>query len=118
MQNSRQSHIGNCVSIKLNGEITVKANCKSKLKKKHSHKRNALVVSRSGQQFWTTQKQFWEWVRNGLVAKTRDAPLTGAFVREHEESFVVRQNTVLNTAHRNHFTEALASRKTWTSTGK
>lgn len=43
--------------------------------------------------------------------KLQDQPLTGAFVREHEESFVVLSNTVLNLAHPNHLSEALASRR-------
>jgi hypothetical protein len=79
-------------------------------KKEKKKKRTALVVCRNRNQFWTTQAQFWQWVREGLVVKTADHPLTGAFVREHEESMVVLGNTVLNLAHPNHLREALASR--------
>jgi hypothetical protein len=79
--------------------------------KKRKKKRTALVVCRNRKQFWTTQAQFWQWVREGVVVKTKDHPLTGAFAREHEELMVLLSNTVLNLAHPNHLREALASRR-------
>ena len=79
--------------------------------KKRKKKRTALVVCRDRKQFWTTQAQFWQWVREGIVVKTQDNPLTGAFSREHEELLVMLSNTVLNLAHPNHVREALASRR-------
>ncbi len=60
--------------------------------------------------FWTTQQQFWQWVRDGVVAKIGDAPLTGEFVRKDDEKLVVLSNTVLNLAHPNHLREALSAR--------
>ncbi len=80
-----------------------------KLKKKK--KRTALIVCRDRKQFWTTQAQFWQWVRDAVVVKTGDAPLTGVFARENEELMVVLSNTVLNLAHPNHLREALLSRR-------
>ena len=74
-------------------------------------KKNALVVSRDAKRFWTTQKQFWQWVREGAVVKTGDVPLTGVFVRDHEELLVVLSNTVLNLACPNHLRESLQSRR-------
>ncbi len=62
-------------------------------------------------QFWTTQAQFWQWVRDGIVVKSHDHPLTGHFVRDHEETAVLISNTVLNLAYPNHLQEALASRR-------
>lgn len=84
---------------------------KKKLKKKKKKKRTALVICRDRKQFWTTQTQFWQWVREAVVMKIGDAPLTGLFVREHEESMVVLSNTVLNLARPNHLREALLSRR-------
>ncbi len=84
---------------------------KEKKKEKKKKKRTALIFCRDRKQFWTTQAQFWQWFREGVVVKTQDHPLTGAFVREHEESMVVLSNTVLNLAHPNHLREALASRR-------
>jgi hypothetical protein len=81
---------------------------KEKRKKK---KKTALVICRDRKEFWTTQTQFWQWVREGVVTKTSDQPLTGTFMREHEELMVMLSNTVLNLAHPNHLREALASRR-------
>ena len=80
-------------------------------KKKRKKKRTALVVCRDRKEFWTTQAQFWQWVREGVVVKTGENPLTGAFNKEHEELTVVLSNTVLNLARPNHLREALASRR-------
>lgn len=83
----------------------------SKKKQKTKRKRTALVICRDRKQFWTTQAQFWQWVREGVVEKTQDSPLTGMFHREHEELLVVLSNTVLDLAHPNHVREALTSRR-------
>jgi hypothetical protein len=80
-------------------------------KKKNKKKKTALVVCRDRKEFWTTQAQFWQWVREGRLVKTQDHPLTGAFLREHEEKMVVLSNTILNLAHPHHLREALASRR-------
>jgi hypothetical protein len=79
--------------------------------KKRKRRKTALVVCRDRRQFWTTQAQFWQWVRDGVVAKTGERPLEGVFVREDEEKLVVLSNTVLNRAHPNHLREALLSRR-------
>ncbi|HKZ00787.1 MAG TPA: hypothetical protein VJ180_01015 [Pyrinomonadaceae bacterium] len=80
-------------------------------KKKRRKKKTALVICRDRKQFWTTQTQFWQWVREGIITKTSDQPLTGLFNREHEELLVLLSNTVLNLAHPNHMREALLSRR-------
>ncbi|HSK64549.1 MAG TPA: hypothetical protein VK893_11930 [Pyrinomonadaceae bacterium] len=85
-------------------------NLQAKKKKKRKRK-TALVVCRDRKQFWTTQTQFWQWVRDGVVTKIGDQPLTGLFKREHEELMVLFSNTVLNLAHPNHMREALLSRR-------
>ena len=79
--------------------------------KKKRKKKTALVICRDRKQFWTTQTQFWQWVRDGVVVKTGEQPLTGLFRREHEELLVLLSNTVLNLAHPNHMREALLSRR-------
>ena len=80
-------------------------------KEKRKKKRTALVVCRDRKRFWTTQKQFWQWVREGVVEKTGDKPLAGVFVRADEEKLVVLSNTVLNLAAPNHLREAMHSRR-------
>jgi hypothetical protein len=79
--------------------------------KKRKSKKTALVICRDNKQFWTTQSQFWQWVRERVVVKTADHPLTGSYLREHEESMVLLCNTVLNLARPNHLREALLSRR-------
>ncbi|MBD0370030.1 MAG: hypothetical protein ICV60_04295 [Pyrinomonadaceae bacterium] len=80
-------------------------------KEKKKKKRTALVICRDRKQFWTTQAQFWQWVRDGIIMKTQDRPLTGVFLRDHEESIVVLSNTLLNLAHPIHLTEVLGTRR-------
>ena len=80
-------------------------------KKKTKKRKTALIICQDRKQFWTTQAQFWQWVRDGIIVKTGDQPLTGLFKREHEELMVLLSNTVLNLAHPNHMREALLSRK-------
>ena len=79
--------------------------------KRKKRKKTALVICRDRRQFWTTQAQFWQWVREGVVTKTGEQPLTGEFRHEHEELLVVMSNTVLNLAHPNHLSEALHARR-------
>src|SRR4026208_89233 len=83
----------------------------TKDKKKKKKKKTALVICRDRKEFWTTQAQFWQWTREGVITKTGDRPLTGTFNREHEELLVLMSNTVLNLAHPNHMREALLSRR-------
>ncbi len=89
--------------------MTINPNAEAKKKKRK--KKTALVVCRDRKEFWTTQTQFWQWVRDGIVTKVGDQPLTGLFKREHEELMVLLSNTVLNLAHPNHMREALLSRR-------
>ena len=83
----------------------------AKRKAEKKKKRTAQVVCRDGKQFWTTQAQFWQWVRDGVVIKTGDKPLSGAFVHEAEELNVILGNTVLNLSRPNHLREAMLSRR-------
>lgn len=94
--------------------MTIKTNTQatnSPVRKKKRKKKTALVVCRDRKEFWTTQTQFWQWVREGIVMKVGDQPLTGLFRREHEELMVLLSNTILNLAHPNHMREALLSRR-------
>jgi hypothetical protein len=74
-------------------------------------KKNALVLCHDGSQFWTTQKQFWQWVREAKIVKSSDGPLTGKFINDDEEKLVVLANTILNISCPNHLREAMAQRK-------
>jgi len=80
-------------------------------KKRKKRKCTALVICHNRSRFWTTQRQFWQWAREGVVIKLSDNPLTGTFSRQYEELQVVLSNTVLNLAYPNHLREALKSRR-------
>lgn len=92
-------------------KLQQKAENKSEKKLRKKKKRTALIMCSDRKQFWTTQPQFWQWVRDAVVIKTGDAPLTGVFARQHEELMVLLGNTVLNLAHPNHIREAMQSRR-------
>ena len=92
-------------------KVNDKQLAKQVAKKKKRKKKTALIVCRDRKEFWTTQTQFWQWVREGVVEKTGDQPLTGLFRRQHEELLVLLSNTVLNLACPNHMREALLSRR-------
>lgn len=74
-------------------------------------KRNAMILCHDGKEYWTTQAQFWQWVRESVVVKVSDGPLRGNFIRQNEEYNVVLSNTVLNLKCPNHLREALDSRR-------
>lgn len=84
---------------------------KKKKKLRRKKKKTALVICRDRNHFWTTQQQFWQWLREGIIVKTQDKPLTGAFIRKHEESMVLINHTIFNLAHKNHIGEVLNSKK-------
>ena len=81
---------------------------KQKVKRK---KRTARIVCQDRSEFWTTQAQFWQWIRDRVIIKIQDNPLTGVFRHEHEPLMVVISNTIFNMKNRNHINEALLSRR-------
>ena len=86
-------------------------NKQEKENKKRKKKHTALIICRDRTQFWTTQAQFWQWFREGVIVKMQDHPLTGQFARENEERLVIVQNTLLNLGCPHHLREALSARR-------
>lgn len=82
-----------------------------KKKERRKKKKNALVMCQDGKQFWTTQAQFWQWVRDRIIVKSGDGPLQGRFVRANEEYTVLIANTMLNLRCPNHLHEVLHARR-------
>ena len=74
-------------------------------------KKNALIMCHDGKEYWTTQAEFWQWVRESIVMKLSDSPLRGKFIRSNEEYNVVISNTVLNIKCPNHLREALIAKR-------
>jgi hypothetical protein len=74
-------------------------------------KRTARIICRDRTEYWTTQAQFWQWVREMKVVKLHHSPLTGKFIRANEETMVLMGNAILNLAQPNHLNEALHARR-------
>jgi len=79
--------------------------------KKKAKKRTALIYCRDGKQFWTTPTEFWQWVRDRVVGNVKENPLTGVFLRDHEEFMVLINHTVLDMASPNHLREVMTARR-------
>ncbi|MFN7931384.1 MAG: hypothetical protein U0Y68_26325, partial [Blastocatellia bacterium] len=61
-------------------------------------KKNAKIVCNNGKEFWITQKEFWQMVREGVVNQTGDFPLTGRFRGRDDQLLVLINHVVLNKA--------------------
>jgi hypothetical protein len=72
-------------------------------------KKTARIVCANDNEFWTTQKQFWNWVREGLVDVTAQHPLTGRFAGKREKLLVMIRHVVLDNGSVNHKQEVLST---------
>ncbi|MGH9763422.1 MAG: hypothetical protein ACREDR_32575 [Blastocatellia bacterium] len=72
-------------------------------------KKTARIVCANENEFWTTQKQFWTWVREGLVDVVGQQPLTGRFAGKRERLLVMVKHVILDNASPNHKQEVLSS---------
>lgn len=72
-------------------------------------KKTARIVCANQNEFWTTQKQFWTWVREGLVDVTGQNPLSGRFAGRREKLLVMVKHVILDNASPNHKEEVLGS---------
>ena len=70
-------------------------------------KKTAKIVCANENEFWTTQKQFWQWVREGLVDVTGQHPLTGRFAGKREKLLVMLRHVILDKGSPNHKQEVL-----------
>ena len=72
-------------------------------------RKTARIVCSNDNEFWTTQKQFWQWVREGLVDVTGQSPLTGKFGGKREKLLVMVRHMILDNACPEHKQEVLGS---------
>ncbi|HXG93800.1 MAG TPA: hypothetical protein VNN73_15755 [Blastocatellia bacterium] len=70
-------------------------------------KKTARIICANDSVFWATQKQFWQWVRDGLVDVTGQNPLTGRFAGKRERLLVMVRHVILDNASPNHKQEVL-----------
>lgn len=71
-------------------------------------KKTALIVCNNGKEYWITQKQFWNMVREGVVEQTGDQPLQGRFRGRDDQLLITLSHTVLNKATPTHTSEVLS----------
>jgi hypothetical protein len=72
-------------------------------------KKTARIVCANENEFWTTQRQFWKWVREGLVDVTGQNPLTGRFAGKREKLLVMIRHVILDNASASHKQEVLST---------
>lgn len=72
-------------------------------------KKTARVVCAGNSEFWTTQKQFWAWVRDGIVTHLGDNPLTGKFEGRREKLIIMINHVLLDASVPDHKDEVLHS---------
>jgi hypothetical protein len=54
------------------------------------------VVCARNNEFWTTPKQFWAWVAEGIVTYKSDEPLTGKFEGLRDKLLVMVKHVLLD----------------------
>lgn len=77
-------------------------------------KKTARVVCANNNEFWTTQKQFWAWVRDEIVTYQHDNPLTGKFEGRREKLIVMVNHVLLDSSapeHKHHVLRAYGLQK-------
>ncbi|HEY7545238.1 MAG TPA: hypothetical protein VID27_10165 [Blastocatellia bacterium] len=72
-------------------------------------KKTARIICTNDNEFWTTQKQFWSWVREGLVDVTEQHPLTGRFGGRREKLLVMVRRIILDNGSPQHKEDVLKS---------
>lgn len=70
-------------------------------------KKNAKIVCNNKKEFWVTQKEFWNLLREGVVVQTGNFPLTGRFRGRDDQLLIMIQHLVLNKATPLHTSEVL-----------
>lgn len=73
-------------------------------------KRSARVECQSGS-FWITPKEFWRWVREGLVEFEGEQPLSGKYKGDASEFQVSRQHIILDLNCPEHLSEVLQAQR-------
>ena len=73
-------------------------------------KRSARIQCQSGS-FWVTPKNFWRWVREGLVEFEGEHPLSGRYKGGADEFQISRQHIILDLSCPEHLNEVLEAQR-------
>ena len=74
-------------------------------------KKTAQITCVNGTSFWATQKEFWSYVRKGMVVLTGEHPVTGRFHGRRDQLLVIINHMILDKGAPNHLDEVLRSRR-------
>jgi len=74
-------------------------------------KKTARIICNNDKEFWLTQKQFWNMVREGVVIQTGNQPLTGQFRGRDDQLVIMVEHMLLNKATPIHTSEVLSARR-------
>ncbi len=74
-----------------------------------TRKKNARITTNNDLDYWITQKEFWNMVREGVVIQTGEFPLSGKFRGREDQLLIMIQHVVLNKATPMHTEEVLGS---------
>lgn len=74
-------------------------------------KKTARIICNNDKEYWLTQKQFWNMVREGVVVQTGHHPLTGRFRGRDDQLLIMIEHTILNKATPIHTSEILDTRR-------
>jgi len=72
-------------------------------------KRSARVICGGGS-VWVSPKQFWGWVRDGIVEYVSEPPLTGKFHGQLNKFIVSIEHTLLDTTCPEHLNAVLLAK--------
>ena len=73
-------------------------------------KRSAKVICHGGS-VWVSPKQFWQWVRDGVVEYVSEPPLVGKFQGQREQFLVSIGHTLLNITCPEHLQSVVLGRR-------
>ncbi len=74
-------------------------------------KKTALIVCNNDKEYWVTQKQFWNMVREGVVVQTGDQPLRGKFRGRDDQLLILIDHIVFSKATPIHTAEVLEAKR-------
>lgn len=72
-------------------------------------RRSARVICRDGC-FWTNPKQFWRWVRQGMVVVLQERPLIGRYQGRRWDFMVTVGHVILDLTCPEHLDEVVRGR--------
>ena len=73
-------------------------------------KRSAKVICHGGC-VWVSPKQFWRWVRDGIIEYTSEPPLTGRYQGQREHFLVNVEHTLLDLTCPEHMSAVLLAKR-------